>query len=53
LSWTQKSPTDAECAEAIKAVHDEYLVALMLSGCNRDQYSAFRVDLRNDFAFLT
>ncbi len=45
-----KSPIDTECAAAIKAVRDEYLAALMLSGCNRERYSALRVDLRNDFA---
>ena len=46
-----KNPTNAERAAAIKAVRDEYLAARMVSGCNRDQYSALWVDLRNDFAF--
>ena len=46
-----KNPTNTECATAIKTVCDEYLVALMLSGYNKDCYSSLCVDLRNDFAF--
>jgi hypothetical protein len=45
------APTDTERAAAIKAVRDEYLAALMLSGCNKDKYTSLRTDLRNDFAF--
>ena len=45
------APTDTERAAAIKAVRDEYLAALMLSGCNKDKYTSLRNDLRNDFAF--
>ena len=46
-----KNPTNAEHTAPIKAIRDEYLAALMLSGYNRERYSALWVDLRNDFAF--
>ena len=45
LVMETKNPTDTEREVAIKAVCDEYLAVLMLSGCNKDRYSTFRVDL--------
>ncbi len=46
-----KNPSNAKQAQAIKAVRDEYLSALMLSGSNRDKYSPLCMDLKNQFGF--
>jgi hypothetical protein len=46
-----KNPSDAERAQAIKAIRDEYLAALMLSGSNRDKFGPLCMDLKNQFGF--
>ena len=38
--FSATAPTDAECMAAIKLVRDEFLGCLILSGANRDQYTA-------------
>jgi hypothetical protein len=45
------SPTDAECMTATKLVRDEFLDALMLSGTNKDQFSALKTELSNQYGF--
>jgi hypothetical protein len=45
------NPSDAERALAIKAVGEEYLGALMLSGANRDKFGPLRIDLKNQYGF--
>jgi hypothetical protein len=46
-------PTPAERDMAIRQIHDEYLGALMLSGCNRERFSHLRTDLQNQFGYGT
>ncbi len=43
--------SDSERAQAIKAVRDEYLAALMLSGSNRDKFGPLCMDLKDQFGF--
>ncbi len=45
------SPTNAERMTAIKLVRDEFLGALMLSGTNKDQFSALKTELSNQCGF--
>jgi hypothetical protein len=45
------NPSDSERAQVIKAVRDEYLTALMLSGSNRDKFGPLCMDLKNQFGF--
>jgi hypothetical protein len=45
------NPSDTERAQAIKAIRDEYLSALMLSGSNRDNFGPLRMDLKTQFGF--
>ncbi len=45
------NPSDLERAQAIKAICDEYLAALMLSGSNRDKFGPLCMDLKNQFGF--
>jgi hypothetical protein len=45
------NPSDLERAQVIKAVHDEYLAALMLSGSNRDKFGPLRMDFKNQIGF--
>ena len=46
-------PTPAERDMAIMQIRDEYLGALMLSGCNRERFSHLRTDLQNQFGYGT
>ena len=46
-------PTTAERDMAIMQIRDEYLGALMLSGCNRERFSHLRTDLQNQFGYGT
>jgi hypothetical protein len=43
-----KNPTNAKCAQAIKAVRDEYFGALMLSGSNHNKYGPLQGDLKTN-----
>jgi hypothetical protein len=45
------APTDDERVEAMKAVREEFLGVLMLSGANRDKYSALKNELANQYCF--
>jgi hypothetical protein len=45
------SPTNAERITAIKLVRDEFLDALMLSGMNKDLFSALKTELSNQYGF--
>ena len=45
------SPSDHELAAAKATVRDEFLAGLMLSGANRDRYSALRNELANQYGF--
>jgi hypothetical protein len=45
------APTDDERIEAMKAVCEEFLGVLMLSGANRDKYSALKNELANQYDF--
>jgi len=45
------APTDNEKRDAIQAVRDEYLAALMLSGSNREKFSDLRNDLKNQYGY--
>ncbi len=45
------APTDDERVEAMKAVHEEFLGVLMLSGANREKYSALKNELANQYGF--
>jgi hypothetical protein len=45
------APTDDEWVEAMKAVCEEFLSVLMLSGVNRDKYSALKNELANQYGF--
>jgi hypothetical protein len=45
------NPTKPELATAHKAVRDEFLAALMLSGANCDRYGALRNELANQYGF--
>jgi hypothetical protein len=45
------APTDAERMAAIKMVRDEFLGCLMLSGANRDCYTALKTDLHNQYGY--
>ena len=45
------APTDDECALAVGAVREEYLAALMISGANREKFSALRTDLQNQYGY--
>jgi hypothetical protein len=45
------NPSHAEQALAIKAIHDEYLSALMLSSSNRNKFGPLRMDLKYQFGF--
>ena len=47
------NPTAAERDLVIRQVRDEYLGALMLSGCNRERFSHLRTDLQNQFGYGT
>jgi hypothetical protein len=44
-------PSTDELGIAHKAVQDEFLAALMLSGANKDRYGALRNELANQFGF--
>ncbi len=46
-----KNSSNAKQAQAVKAVCNKYLGALMLSGSNRDKYSPHHMDLKNQFGF--
>ncbi len=45
------TPTNAERALAVGAVREEYLAALMISGANRERFSALRTDLQNQYGY--
>jgi hypothetical protein len=45
------APTDDERALAVGAVREEYLAALMISGANREKFSALRTDLQNQYGY--
>jgi hypothetical protein len=45
------NPTDDELITAKKAVREEFLAGLMLSGANRDRYNALRYELANQYGF--
>jgi hypothetical protein len=45
------NPFDSERAQTIKAIRDECLAALMLSGSNRDKFGPLCMDLKNQFGF--
>jgi hypothetical protein len=45
------SPTNTECMTAIKLLRDEFLGALMLSGANKDRFSALKTKLSNQYGF--
>ncbi len=46
------SPTEAKRLSAIRIVRAKYLGALMLSGANRDKFTALRTDLTNWYGYL-
>jgi hypothetical protein len=45
------APTDEECALTFGAIREEYLAALMISGANRDHFSALHTDLQNQYGY--
>jgi hypothetical protein len=45
------NPSNLERVQAIKALRDDYLAALMLSSSNRDKFGPLCMDLKNQFGF--